>query len=449
MRILRNILVAASLVAAVAPSTALALANDPDVIVHDDAGDPQRGGRTFDMAYASDGTLCGAWVVVDPAAGDRLVIASSSDIGRSWRILDQRQYQALEILDVSVAVASGYPTADKMVYVAVHTFKPGTGTGSITCFSRSYVRPSGLWPTYSWPVASLDATEAAGDKNLGTAVIPMGTGPAAGYSVAVAFEKSDKVYVAYRTGATSSISSSASPSPRLVAGPGGMIDTGGRYGHPSIVASKVSGPSGTIAEVAIAFEDRTLGVCRIASAFAVDHIRRGDPFVPLYTTPANDGRPEHHPVLAAAHDADDLPALNFTCLAGNADPATGGYLLTWYFGEWVLGWSFQEMPPLHERALSAGDIDVTDRKAYVVALCSVGGASAVLAFEGDRDPPSSGAPQPLRTERVNDVAVTTTEPKVARSPQSAPFASRGYGYCALPPGKWGVPEEDGDILIDP
>jgi hypothetical protein len=146
------------------------------------------------------------------------------------------------------------------------------------------------------------------------------------------------------------------------------------------------------------------------------------------TTPKNDNRREHHPVLAA-----DDGRVNMTCLVGEVQQG-GGYGLVWWYGNAFTPGSFLELGGLHMRAESPADILIREDQASITArvyLDNNATATATVAWQGHRR--ALLAPPVMSV--VSDTGSTDGNPHVALTLHGAPMAFESYAFRKVAAGK--------------
>jgi hypothetical protein len=200
-----------------------------------------------------------------------------------------------------------------------------------------------------------------------------------------------------------------------LAGGGGLVRGAGDYRHPSVASDERN------AYALVAFEDA--GAKNVVVATGPTNQSLGE----VYQTPTNDNRAEFSPCIAV-----DDTDVNLTCRAG-ALGANGEAALTWYVGS-IFG-AFLQLPGIHARATSAGDLAVHEGTGYVAAtvLPDNAGASRCFAFEGDRDSTTST----LTATAIQDSGAAIPGARVAITPEGVTPFRRSYA--------WRVPAAAGKV----
>ena len=401
--------------------------NDADIeIALQFTTDPGHPGRMLDMVYTEDGLLVVAFAELVPGAqSDRLVVAVRDTATGAWTLLSNSAYMFDHILELSLAVPGqilGDPSKDR-VYIAVHfaadlghpvedefvalvsgpVHTKWRGPGRVAYVS-DLPQPASSWvsmhPTVAVvPLVHDDFTQHVVELVFMYPEIPGNTGGS--------IYRARSADYGHRLGPSIKL---AGPGASGVRGRGTEVLAGRSYGHPSVVSDDLN------AFVVIAFEDRDRDSVHVVSGPSAAHSLSY-----TFGTPEYDRRAERAPVLAAAHGA-----VNFTCLTDLYDPY-GGSVMIWYHG---LAWdtpSFRELAPLHDRAVSAGDIEVREGRAYITARCHLDNGksgTAIVVFEGRRDDPGAR----LQAVPVNDHPSFTVQPRVAVTPDGFRHGLESYGY---------------------
>lgn len=381
-------------------------------------------GRAVDLAVAQDGTLIAAYVYHHQDAlknPDELVVTRSRDKGATWTELYRAPQGSEWIKEVAVGISlpNTLRYRDRWVFVALHQISVNSGQqlwDNVNMISGPLDMP--------WTSSNIDRCNVAGssfggwaqpprhgaDLHLSLAIAPYRDTYPNDYLVAVAHvwpEATDNIYVDV------SLDYGHSFTKNLAVGPGRLFNGQRSFAHPSISADVSSHRS------ALAFADPANQVVHVADIRDLD-LRWLRSFQLVWSTPGNDGRAEHHPMIAANQNK-----MVMTCLTG-APGRFGEHTLSWFVNEPATG--FRERPvPLHRMALSAADVTLTESAVYATAECvgdTAGGKAypVVHGFQGLYIDPS------LPGMQVSDSAVLGTIPKVeAVSP--ANWYTGVYAYC--------------------
>ncbi|MCC6408789.1 MAG: hypothetical protein IT453_16625 [Planctomycetes bacterium] len=376
----------------------------------------------FDLAYTPNGHLIAAFVEERITFDDRLIVAELDPITGTWLKLVDSPFYMERITGISLAVPTheyGDPKYDRWYCSAIFSNPNSSGSGPddvwVGIVSGIQGKVWGPWITFCEKLPHATAIGISLQSAL--ACVPLGPSDwSNGYALELVFSYFDdptlKGYSVWR--ATSLDQAHSFSSETLIAGANaqgaGTLRGAGNFWHPTVAADERN------ASLLVAFEDVKAENVLIAAGAT------GGSLALIDQTPANDGRPEFAPCLAV-----DDTDVNLTCRAGSIGTSGEG-LLTWYVGTTFGG--FVQLPTIHARATSAGDIAVHEGDAYIAAtvLPDNNGASRCFAFEGDRDSFTAT----LAATAIQDSGAAIGSPRVAITPEGVMPFRRSYAWRVPP-----------------